>query len=313
MKKIRWVLSVVLLIHFGGCREASLRKTVEQAPSLTRTVTDDLGRTLTVPVKPGRVISLAPNLTEWVFALNGSGQLIARSEACNFPEAAAEKTAVPTWPRIDFEQISALNPDLILATDEIFSRDDLAALEQLGVPVFIQTYPDMDALLGSAEELGTLLNQAERGKAVGDSLRALNQRIVAETENQIHYNTLLLVSDDPLKAVGGAGLLHALIGLAGGKNVMEARKEAFTSTTVEEILYAQPDYLILPSSDPRAYARVLATYPMLANTPADATRRVFITDPDLFYRPGPRTLQALLELTSILHTALTPDRFLDAP
>ncbi|MCB0844722.1 MAG: hypothetical protein KDE26_15820, partial [Bacteroidetes bacterium] len=88
--------------------------------------------------------------------------------------------------------------------------------------------------------------------------------------------------------------------------------EAYPEMTPEAILKAQPEFLILPSNDPQVYADLLAKYPILYNTPADQLKQVHIIDPDHLYRPGPRTLTGLLELTHILHTQLNPQKFTDA-
>ncbi len=300
-----------MIMGLFACQPQSRKDLIDQAPSLTRTFTDDLGRTLKVSRQPKRIISLAPNITEILFSLQLGDRFIARSQACNYPDAALDLPVVTTYPRLDLEQIQAQNPDLILATDEIFSRDDLAVLEKLNVPVYIQTYPSLDSLFDRIRDLGQLLNLADRANIVADSLQNLKNRIYRLTENQVHYSTIVLISDDPLMVAGGSGTINSMIEMSGGKNAMAFREEPFARTTVEEILKAQPEYLIIPSSDPRAYARLLTSYPLLSNTPADVHAQVFRVDPDLFFRPGPRLMEGMISLSGILHTALTPDKFED--
>ena len=98
---------------------------------------------------------------------------------------------------------------------------------------------------------------------------------------------------------------------AGGQNVFSTKPDAYHRTTVEEILQAQPEFLILPTEDQQAYARLIEVHPMLYNTPADVADQAFLIAPDLLYRPGPRLLTGLLQLTNLLHSGLTPDYFLE--
>ena len=131
------------------------------------------------------------------------------------------------------------------------------------------------------------------------------------TENEIKYKAMILISADPLMVVGGGGFLHELIEKAGGENVFADAGDSYHNTTVEEILSKEPEFLILPSKNDQVYNNLLTQYPYLQSTPADLNRQVFIVDPDIFYRPGPRSIDALLELTHILHTQLPPSQFLD--
>ncbi|TAE56617.1 MAG: hypothetical protein EAZ89_04535, partial [Bacteroidetes bacterium] len=122
--------------------------------------------------------------------------------------------------------------------------------------------------------------------------------------NQIRYGTLIVISNDPLKVVGGGSYMDELIRKAGGRNVFGDLKEAYPTTTVEEILSRQPEILIIPTPREQDYAQLIGMYPALDNTPAAASKQVYIIHPDLLYRPGPRMIQGLIELTHLIHNSL---------
>ena len=302
-----------LLVLLLACGSQERRQLVKSAPLITQSYTDDTGRSLQLPDRPARVVSLAPSITEIIFAIGAEAKLAARSQACSYPPAVADYPEVTTYPQLDLEELRATEADLLLTTDEIFTPDDLAHLERTGLPVYVQRYGNLADVYRGIRQLGGLLDRAAAAEALADSLARLEARVTDSTRGQVHYRTMVLVSNDPLKVVGGGSFINELIEKAGGLNIYAEREEAYPVTTVEEILQLQPEYLILPSKQTGIYADLLVQYPALYNTPADVAKQVFVVDPDLLYRPGPRTLSGLLELTHILHTSLTPDRFVDAP
>ncbi|MEO1448200.1 MAG: helical backbone metal receptor [Bacteroidota bacterium] len=312
MEKSWMGITVLWMCCVLGCASSARKSAAADAPLISQTITDHTGRELRLPNLPKRIVSLAPNITEMVFAVGGGDKLIARSQACDYPEAAAKKTEVPTWPNLDLEAIAQTESDLIITTDMIFTPDDLAQIERLGIPIYLQHYGTMADIFTGMKDIGQLVGEEAQSNRVADSLETLVNLVLDSTENQIKYRTLMLISGNPLKVVGGSGFLHEMIEKAGGKNVYAARKEAFVETTVEEILRSEPEFLILPSKDDQVYAELLAAYPALYNTPADVYKQVHIIDPDLVYRPGPRMIEGLLTLTHILHTNLNPEIFLHA-
>jgi iron complex transport system substrate-binding protein len=291
--------------------DQSRRKLVEQAPSIAQTYVDQTDRTIALPKRPDRVISLAPSITEIVFAIGAQRKLVARTTACDYPAAVAEVPAVEVYPNLDLEQLKAQQPELLLATDEIFSPDDLQMMERLGLPIYLQHFDSLADVYRGIRDLGQILQAQPRANQIADSLQALEQHIHDSTVNQVKYRTMILISNDPLMVAGGRGYLNRLIEAAGGTNAFGQVQEAYFNTTVEQILQMQPEVLIIPSRRPNVYAELLDQYPPLYNTPADVNKQVHVIDPDLIYRPGPRLLQGLLEMTNLLHAKLTPSVFLE--
>lgn len=309
----RWVLLVFFLtILFSGCKTAGKKALVEDAPLISQTYTDNTGRKILLADKPQKVVSIAPNITEIVFAVGGQDKLAARSQACDYPAEVDDFPEIITFPELDLEGLKSINPDLIITTDEIFTPVQIEMLDRLGLPVFLQSYHTLEDVYRGIVEVGDLLGQSEKANYLADSLRRLEQQIVDSTQNQIKYRTMILISAEPLKVIGGKGFLNEMIDKAGGLNVFGETSAPYYTTTVEEILKLQPEFIIIPAVQQQAYADLLATYPPLYNTPADVQKQVRIVNPDLFYRPGPRMLEGLLTLTHILHTQLNPQKFRDA-
>jgi iron complex transport system substrate-binding protein len=308
-----WMILYLLLIAGFASTSCSnpKKKLVEQAPLISAKFTDDTGREIHLHSAPRKVVSIAPNITETIFAIGAQDLLAARSQACDYPPEAFAVPEITTFPSLDREELLATAADLILTTDEIFSPDDIAQLEKLGIPVYLQRYRTLADVYHGIRSLGEMLDRSAAANTLADSLANLEKKITQVTDNQVHYGTLILISPDPLVVAGGGGFLNELIIKAGGRNVFEKVEAPYHTTTVEEILSLGPEYLILPFKDPQIYSEILIRYPYLQNTPADINKQVFLADPDIFYRPGPRTIEALLELTHILHSQLNPQQFLN--
>jgi iron complex transport system substrate-binding protein len=300
---MRAFLGICLLLALFSC-QSERQKRVESAPLISRTLTDALGRQVHFPRTPRRVISLAPNLTETMFAIGAGPLLAGRSQACDFPPEAEAIPEISTFPQLDLEQIQASGADMLLATDEIFTPQDIAALERLGIPLFVQSYRSLESIYGGMEQLGKLLELSGPARRAADSLRRREQDLRRATENQVRYGTLLLVSGDPLIVAGGKGYLQDLIAAAGGRNLFEDKPEAYARSTLEEILARQPEVIILPDKNQQVYGELTSAYPAIAATPAALSGQVFIIDPDLLFRPGPRLLEGLEQMARSLHTQI---------
>jgi len=284
---------------------------IKNAPLISESYTDGTGREVKLPDAVKKVISIAPNITEIVFGVGGESKLVARSQACNYPPEVGEYPELTTYPSIDPEELLALKGDLVIATDEIFGKDDVAEIERLGVPVYLQSYKTFDDIYKNIREMGTILDTEEQANYLADSLQNIEKAAKKATKDQIRFNAMILVSTDPMLVIGGKGYLNDMIELAGGKNLFGDKEQAYAPTTIEEIVKRNPEYLILPSKDQEIYVKLLESFPAFQKTTADLNTHVFIVDPDLYYRPGPRVVEGLAQLTRILHSAVNSEAFFD--
>lgn len=306
MKHILVLFPILLLL--SACSDDK-KKLVEDAPIITTHFTDDQGTQLNLNTLPEKVISLAPNITEMIYAIGGQKKLIARSSACDFPTEASSLPAITTYPNLDTEGLIAQKPDMVLVTDEIFSPDVRAHLQAQGLQVYTQSYKSLADIYRNIRQTGKLLDVETQANRVADSLENIEKKVWAETQKVVKYRTIILVSEDPFIVVGGTGYLNELITKSGGENVFKDKKEPYAQTTLEEIVLSGPEYILLPTDDPQMYSKLTMKYPMLWNTPAADQKHVFQVPADVFFRPGVRTISALLQTTNILHSQFTQDKF----
>ncbi len=288
------VLSL-LLVGLGACQSENKPAT----PSATVQVHDDLGRALTLPAHPRRVLALAPSLTEMLYAVADTATIIARTQADDYPAAALRKPLVNSYP-LDMERLVALRPDVVFTVEGMTPPDAAARLGQLGIPVYYQKYRRVADVLRGINDLGRLLGRQAQARRLTDSLRAQLGQLAAGPTPPRRPKVLALASADPIYAYGQNTLFTDEIRLAGGQNaVRDTFPQPFPALTREYILKLNPD-VVLGGRFGHLDSTFFKNNPELRRTRAYQARRVFATTPNLLQRPSPRVVEAVRELQRLL-------------
>ena len=238
-----------------------------------------------------RVISLAPNITEIIFALGAEDKLVARSQACDYPEAVDSIPIVKTYPMVDWEQIIYYQPDIVWVTDELFSPDVIELLTSRAIPIRLQSYSSVADVFSGIEEIGRAMGFDDEVRLLVDSLQQKHLLLTQGTKGE--GTAMIWISDDPLIVAGGAGYMQDLFAQTGWTNVFEDQELAYTQSTVEELLFKNPSVIFFPSNRENQVEEVFAKYPTLKRLSAYKQNRVYVLSPDLVYRPGPRLIEGL--------------------
>ena len=261
-------------------------------------LTDDLNRTITLPSPAQRIVSLAPSITETLFALGAGDRIIGVTDYCNFPEEAKTKQRVGGLVNPSIEKIVSLGPDLIVMTTEGNLQEDFKRLESLGVPVFVTNPRTLEGIYKSTTDLGMLSGEMERALHVVSNMR---QRVEGIRSHQAQRSkAMLVVSLHPLMVVGSGTFLAEVLDLAGGDNVAAGTGLTYPTFSREAVVAADPEVLILTSDIFLNQEDLLRVYPEWRNLRAFRNARVFPIDADLISRPGPRVIDGLEALHRIL-------------
>jgi iron complex transport system substrate-binding protein len=265
-----------------------------------REVTDEAGRKILVPLKIDRIVSLAPNLTEIVYAIGAGDRLVGRTSYCDYPPAAKAVAEVGDTMQPSVERIIALKPQLVLISTASQLETFAKQLEEQRIPVYVTNPNSVDQVLSSMETLGQLFGTTDQAKQVAGDLRQRTQAVQAAVAKQPPIKTFYQVSDEPLYTIGRDAFLTDLIRRAGGISVTADVPTAFPRYSDEAALASQPDAIILPTggSMGNANARVA---PALKNSPAVRNNRIYKINDDLLARPGPRLIDGLEQLARALH------------
>jgi iron complex transport system substrate-binding protein len=294
---------VVLLLTL--CEAAIARQTGTAHAGLPpgRALTDEVGRRVQIPREAARVVSLAPNLTEIVFALGNGNHLAGDTDYCDYPPEAAQKPHVGGPVNPNLEEIVSLMPDLVLATKSINRRETVSALDHIGFPVYVTEDPhSVERMITSVEHLGSVLG-AEKSAAIlvedlRDRLADLDRRLAGIAPRRV----LFVVWTDPLMSVGQGTFIADALRRAGGRSVVETKAE-WPHVSMEEIVRLQPEFLVFASAhagDTQRDIDALRTRPGWRSLEAMQHGNIVVVS-DAINRPAPRMVDAIERLARALH------------
>jgi len=215
--------------------------------SSAKKCTDQLGRVIEVPEDLNRIVSLAPSLTECMFALEQGNKLIGVTKFSDHPLKAKQIPKVGSYVNLDLEKIVSLKPDLCLATKDGNPIDVIKRLEDLGIPVYAFDPRDLKTVMKTIKELGQVLKAQEKAEHI---VHNMDQRIkkvqskVARCDNR--PRVFFQIGISPIVSVGSKTFIHELISLAGGTNVVSATV-AYPRFSREEVLVMSQDIIVINS------------------------------------------------------------------
>ncbi len=274
-----------------------------------RTITDQLGRPVSLPDDPQRVVSLAPNITEIIFALGQQHRLKGVTRYSDFPDEATKLPRVGSYVNLDLERIVALKPDLCIAIKDGNPKAVVKRLESLKIPVYAVDPRNLEAVMQTILEIGNLLNAGENANALVQNLRSRIQRVkslVAKTA--LKPGVFFQIGISPIVSVGTHTYIHELIGLAGGKNLAQG-PTTYPRFSPEQVLSLSPEVFIISSmARTGAFDRVKARWNRWTDLPAVRNERIFLVDSNLFDRPTPRLVDALELLVRLIHPELFEEK-----
>lgn len=298
---IRLLLCALLVATAFACTS---NNAVQPEGPITRVLTDDAGRRVSLPFKVDRVISLAPNLTEIVFAVGGGGRLVGRTSYCDFPAEAKSITEVGDTRTPSLERIIALKPQVVLISTasqlEIFTQQ----LHEQNIAVFVTDPHDLDGVFRSIEQVGEILGQKEQARLLVQKLRERTQTVEAKVTQQPPVRVFYQVSAEPLYTIGRDAFVTDLIRRAGGISVTSDVPGAWPKYSSESALATRPEAIILPTGGSMGAANATVTE-ALRQSPAALQGRVYKINDDHLARPGPRAIDGIEEMARALH----PDAF----
>ena len=271
------------------------------AAASARRVKDETGRIVDVPDKPQRLVSLAPNITEIVYALGLGDELVGDTDNCDFPPQAKKKPHVGTMVNPSLERIVALKPDLALGTPEANRRETADQLERLGIPLYGVTASTLAGTLASIEDLGQILGRAPEARSLVAEMQGRIDAVEKRIAGQPKPKVLFVVWYRPLITAGPGTFIADVIRAAGGVPIGENLKGEWPRLTLEELLPQDPRVILLPKTESFSPSpEDFQSLPGWKDLRAVKEHRMFFVS-DAIERPGPRLVDALEEVASILH------------
>lgn len=306
-----WAVAATFSLLCGAGISASQGTTPpRQTSPAYRQVTDEVGRTIRVPQDIHRIVSLAPNLTETIYALGLQDRLVGDTDYCDFPPEAQQKPKVGGAVNPSLEAIAALHPDLVLVTKNLNRLETVEALAEIGIPSYATDPHTVEAIITSIARLSDLLGAPEAGSALATDLErhvsALHDRLASLPRRRV----LFIVWIEPLISIGKDTFIADALRDAGGISVIDSSKN-WPQVSLEEVVRLQPEFLIFVESHfgaPPHQADTLSDLPGWRLLNAVHNHR-YATISDAINRPAPRLVSAVEDLARQLH----PNAFTEEP
>lgn len=217
------------------------------AANETRAVTDEVGRRVDVPAQVNRIVTLAPNLAEIVYALGAQDRLVGVSQYTDHPPAAKEKPSIGMPVNPSLEAIVGAKPDLVLATTSINFAKTVNALSHLGIAVYATDPHSVEGTLRSISDIGEVIGESSRADALVASLRARLNALKTRLAPSAPVSALFVVWEDPLISIGDNTFIADALRWAGARSVIHTRQN-WPQISLEEAVKVNPDYIVYADS-----------------------------------------------------------------
>ena len=304
------ILAVFLFVASACGAATAPTPTPTQQPSASAaavafptTVTDFQNRSVTVPKLPERIVSIGPSITEFLFALGAGPRVVGVDDFSDEPAAAKQLVKVGGI-KVNFEQVVALKPDLVLTVK--FSDGTIEKLAGAGLLVLVvdpQTIGDVARtaiLLGRVVGSGGDVMARDIEKRVDD---VRSKTSTAPTKPRVYHE---IDASDPTKifTVGPGSYIHDLIEIAGGQNIAARATSAYPQLSAEEILRGDPEIIVLADADYSAKPEQVVARSGWSAITAVKNKRIVGIAPNLINRPGPRVGEAAEAYARLVHPEL---------
>jgi iron complex transport system substrate-binding protein len=270
-----------------------------------RLIQDQWGREVLLPDDPVRVVSLAPSITEIVFALGKGDRLKGVTQHCDFPPEAQSLPRIGSYVHLDLERIVSLNPDLCIATKDGNPKDVVERLNVLGIPVYAVNPRDLHTVVNTLLEIGRIMNAEHKAQELADELRTRIERVkrrVAQTDRR--PRVFFQIGVVPIVSVGTNTFIHELITAAGGHNTTEG-PTLYPRFSREQVLMLNPEIIAITSmTRGQVFEEVRDEWKKWDSLAAVRNNRIHIVDSNLFDRPTPRLIEGLEMLARLIHPEL---------
>ena len=288
-RRLEPLLVAALLAAFGGAR-ADIN------------VTDDTGAGVRLATPAKRIVSLAPHVTETLFAIGAGERIVGTVDYSDYPEAAQKIVRVGGYSRIDLEAIAALKPDLVIAWESGNSKAHVEKLRALGLPLYVTQPNRIDDVATALERYGQLTGNAAAGRLAAsrfrERLEGLRKRYAARPKVRTFYQ----IWKQPLMTVGAQQIIGDAIKLCGGENVFAALPTMAPTVTVEGVIAANPEAIVASGMDD-SRPEWLDDWKRWTSITAVARDNLFFVQPELIQRHTPRLLDGTERLCQHLETA----------
>jgi len=298
-----FIAAATLLAACGGSGAS-------QDAAETVTLTDDMGREVTLPARVERIVSLAPSVTESLYAIGAGDLVVGRTSYDNYPPEVLNVPEVGGFAieEVNVETIVSLEPDVVMGGSNL--QEPLSeAFEAVDVPFYVFNPESLDEVYQTLDTMGQMTGHEEGAQATIDDMQVrieAVQEIIADVPNDERPAVFYEVWDEPLMTAGPGTFVGEMIVLAGGVDIFAEMSEPYAQVSAETVIERQPDVILGPVTHSDALStESIEARPGWDTIPAVQNGAVYLLDDDVVSRAGPRMADAV----ELIAAKLYPDRF----
>lgn len=257
-----------------------------------------------------RIVSLAPSITETLFALGVGDRVVGVSRFCDWPTEVHTRAQIGGLFDPNLEAIVLLQPDLVVGLDG--QPDTLWPMRKLGLPLVVVDHRSIEGLLDSIRVLGSVCGVSDQAESLFEDIHRRLEEVSRRVSGRPRPRVLIIVQRtvgvgriENIYIAGQEGHLSRIVELAGGENAAPAAWAAFPIISAESLLRLDPDVILdlVPGFACQSIPReeILADWNSLSELRAVRQARVYLLDEDFVFRPGPRFILFVEKLSRLLH------------
>jgi iron complex transport system substrate-binding protein len=269
---------------------------------------DAQGVDVVVEVRPERIVSSAPTVTEILFALGAGERVVAVTDQCNYPSEAKRLAKIGGYWTPSMEKALGAKPDLVIASRGN-PPDFVSALRKSGCPVFTIDPKTLDDIFAVIGQIAQIIGEPGAGQRLAGGMRGRVDAVaarVSDVPEEERPTAFILLQVSPVWTAGSGTFQDDAIRAAGGRNIAGEMK-GFRAFSTESLVAADPEFLLLSTmqGDPQRMKREVVASPALRRLSAVQGDGIVLLEADPIMRPGPRIVEAVEAMAS----AFYPERF----
>ncbi len=274
----------------------------EPSPSWSIESKDALGREVSLDSPPQRLIPLAPNLTEILYALGLGDRVVGVTNHDNYPPEVSLKPKVGSYISLNIERIISLSPDLVIGTVDGNEAYVLDLLQQAHIKVFFVNPRTVNQVIETISTIGKICGVPEKARDLSGRLSRRVDHVLERIGSRERPLVFLQINIQPIMTVNQNTVHNDVIRLAGGTNMAAKEPITYPRISIEEVIQRRPDVIVISSMERGGrFEKARQEWLKWKSIPAVQNQRVYLIDSDLIDRPSPRLIEGLEIMARFIH------------
>lgn len=286
----------ILCLFFLSLLFSSCTRKDEQFVKSKITLKDDLGVEVNFDSLPKRIISMAPNITEGLYAIGAQDYIVGVTEFCDYPPEAKQKTKVGGYDNANYEMVAALKPDVVLITVESINRPMYQALQNLGIKMFVLNAKNVDGVAAMMNTLGKLTGKEKEAQSISSKIKSERDSINGRKDSDAQNKSLVIVGTNPIMTASKTSFINEIMVLSGLENIYADSPMDYPTISYEDITVKNPAYILLPydtTKTGKLNVELDEIRKQLSSVEAVKKNNFIVVDNNVVFRPGPRVMDAV--------------------